>query len=152
MLASTAALCAELGDLAEARRLAIQVPPLVREIGLHGAITRLGLFAEELGILDDLRDAVAAGAGPRAPTWHAAVEHILAGELETAAEIMASAGNPTIEAQLRKHGGLRLLAAGRIADAEVELERALAFYRSVDASAYVAQIESALAGAQSESA
>ena len=35
---------------------------------------------------------------------------------------------------------------------EVELERALAFYRSVDASAYVAQIESALAGAQSESA
>ena len=46
----------------------------------------------------------------------------------------------------------RPLAAGRIADGEVELEQALAFYRSVDASAYVAQIESALAGAQSDSA
>jgi len=33
-----------------------------------------------------------------------------------------------------------------------QLERALAFYRSVDATFYVAQIESALAAAQSESA
>ncbi len=48
--------------------------------------------------------------------------------------------------------GLRMLAAGRTADAEVELERAVAFYRSVDASACLAQIESALAGAQSASA
>jgi hypothetical protein len=45
-----------------------------------------------------------------------------------------------------------MLADGRHAEGEVELERALAFYRSVDASAYVAQIESALAGSQSESA
>ena len=65
---------------------------------------------------------------------------------------MAAAGNPTIEAHLRKHGGLRMLVAGRTTDAEIELERALAFYRSVDASAYVAEIESALADAQSESA
>ena len=36
----------------------------------------------------------------------------------------------------------------RVAD----FQRALAFYRTVDASAYVAEIESALAGAQSESA
>jgi hypothetical protein len=45
-----------------------------------------------------------------------------------------------------------MLADGRDPEGEVELERAVAFYRSVDASAYVAQIESALAGAQSESA
>ncbi len=86
------------------------------------------------------------------PFGASVIEHILAGELVAAADLMASAGNPTIEANLRKHAGLRMLAAGRTAEAEVELERALAFYRSVDASAYVAQIESALAGAQSESA
>ena len=33
-------------------------------VGLHGALTRLGPFADELGIGDELRDAVAAGAGP----------------------------------------------------------------------------------------
>ena len=65
---------------------------------------------------------------------------------------MGSAGNPTIEASMRKHAGLRMLASGHTADARVQLERALAFYRSVDATAYIAEIENALAGAQSESA
>jgi hypothetical protein len=79
------------------------------------------------------------------------IEHVLAGELVSAADLMASAGSPTIEANLRRHGGLRMLAAGRHSEGEVELERALGFY-SVDARFYVAQMESALAGAQSESA
>ena len=151
-LSVTAALYAELGQVDEAHALAVQVPPIVREVGLHGALTRLGPFADELGIGDELRDAVAAGAGPRFPFWGSVIEHILAGELVVAADLMASAGSPTIEANLRRHGGLRMLADGRDPEGEVELERALAFYRSVDASAYVAQIESALAGAQSESA
>jgi class 3 adenylate cyclase/tetratricopeptide (TPR) repeat protein len=151
-LASTASMYAELGLLDEARELAVQVPPLVREIGLHGALTRLSMHADELGIFADLRDAIAAGAGPSVPFWRAVIEHIMIGELQAAAESMSSAGNPTIEANLRKHAGLRKLAEGRFADGGVELERALTFYRSVDASFYVAQIESALAGAQSESA
>ena len=45
-----------------------------------------------------------------------------------------------------------MLAAGRTADAQVELERALDFYRAVEASFYIEQIEGALAGAQSASA
>jgi hypothetical protein len=80
------------------------------------------------------------------------IDHILAGELDSAADVMGSSGNVMSEANLRKHAGMRMLAAGEAAAAEIELERALAFYRSVDASAYVAEIESALAGAQSESA
>ena len=151
-LALTAATYAELGQLDEARALAREVPPQVREIGLHGGLIRLSLVADELGIGDDLREAVAAGAGPTVPRWRAAVGHILADEVDAAADLMESAGNPTIEANLRKHGGLRMLAAGHAEDARIQLERALAFYRTVDASAYVAQIESALAGAQSESA
>ena len=86
------------------------------------------------------------------PFWRSVIEHILAGELVSAADLMASAGNPTIEANLRKTCGTPDAGRRATAEGEVELERALAFYRSVDASAYVAQIESALAGAQSESA
>ena len=63
----TAALHAELGQLDEAHALAVQVPPIIREIGPHGALTRLAPFADELGIGDELRDAVAAGAGPSFP-------------------------------------------------------------------------------------
>ena len=110
------------------------------------------MFADELGIGDDLRDAVAAGAGPTVPIWRSTIELALAGNSSAAADVIERAGNPTIEARLRRHAGLRLLADGRTADAEVELERALEFYRSVDASSYVAEIENALTAAQSESA
>jgi class 3 adenylate cyclase/tetratricopeptide (TPR) repeat protein len=150
--ALTAAMYADLGQPDDANPLAARVPPLVREVGLHGALTRLAVFADELGIGDDLREAVAARAGPTVPFWRSVLEDTLAGELDVAADRIGSAQNLTIEANLRKHGGLRLLAAGRRADAEVELERALEFYRAVDASFYVEQIETALAGAQSESA
>jgi hypothetical protein len=125
---------------------------MVREIGLHGGLIRLAIFANDLGIRDDLREAIAAGAGPKVPSWRAAIEHILADEVDAAADIMESGGNPTIEANLRMHAGLRMRAAGRVVGARVQLERALAFYRSVDAVGYIAKIESALAGAQSESA
>ena len=74
------------------------------------------------------------------------------GELIAAANFVSQTGAVTIESHLRFRGGQQLMAAGRDAEGKLELERALAFYRSVDASAYVAQIESALAGAQSESA
>jgi hypothetical protein len=110
------------------------------------------VFADELGIGDDLREAVDAKAGPTFAFWRDVIEHILSGELEVAAGIMGSARNLTIETYLRKHAGLRLLAAGSVADAEVQLGRALAFYRSVGASAYVSEIDSALADVQSASA
>jgi hypothetical protein len=151
-LAATASVLSELGQLDEARELAVQIPPLVREAGLHGILTRLGLHAEKLGILGDLRDAVAAGAGPSVPFWRGVIGLILAGDLLAAADSMASAGSPTIEANLRRHAGLRMLAEGETAAGMVELDRALDFYRSVDASGYIAKIEDALAGAQSESA
>ncbi|MDH4102081.1 MAG: AAA family ATPase [Thermoleophilia bacterium] len=153
-MASTAAIYAELGQLDDAHSYAAQVPPLVRELGLHGALTRLSLFADELAIGDELRAAAADWhSRPGSHSfWRQLIEHILASELEEAADMIASAGNPTIEANIRKQAGLRMLAAGRTADAQVELERALGFYRSVDASFYVEQIESALAGAQSASA
>ena len=104
--------------------LAAQVPSLVREVGLHGALMRLAPIADDLGIGDELRDAAAAGAGPAMPLWRSTIEHILAGDLEAAADMMASAGIPNVESNLRKHAGLRMLAVGRTAEAKAELDRA----------------------------
>jgi hypothetical protein len=150
--ALTAALLAECREPDEARAYAVGIPSLVRELGIHGALTPLLPFADALGIADDLRDAVAAGAGPPLPFWRRVVELGLAGELDAAADVMEAAGTPTVEATLRRHAGFRLLATRRTADARIELERALAFYRTVDASFYIAQIEGALAELQSASA
>jgi class 3 adenylate cyclase/tetratricopeptide (TPR) repeat protein len=154
-LVSAAVIYAELGQMDDARSFAAQVPPLVRQVGMHGSMARLALHADELGVGDELREAAATHTGPRVSAWTqpgGLIERILAGELDVAADLFRSAGNPTIEANIRMHAGLRMLAAGRTADAQIELERALGFYRTVDASLYIAQIETALAGAQSESA
>jgi tetratricopeptide (TPR) repeat protein len=154
-LAMAAVTYAELGRLDDAYPLAAQVPPLVRQVGMHGSLTRLGLFADELGIGNELREAAATHTGPRVSAWTQPggfIERILAGELDVAADMFRTAGNPTIEANIRKHAGFRMLAAGRAADARAELEQALAFYRTVDASLYIAQIEAALGELQSESA
>ena len=151
-LALTAALYADLDQMDEARTLAAQIPSLVREVGLHGTLVRLAPIADELGIGDDLRDAAATAAGPAMPLWRTTIELILADELVAAADLMASAGIPNVESILRKQAGLRLLADGRTAEATVELERALTFYRLVGARAYIAEIENALVEAQRDSA
>jgi class 3 adenylate cyclase/tetratricopeptide (TPR) repeat protein len=146
-LVSTATVYAELGRVDEARMLAADVPRLIRAVGLYPAVIRLTPFADELGIGDDLRQAIEVGAGRAIPVWRRAIQLALTGELGAAADIMGSAGSPTIEANLRRHAGLR-----GVANAEAQLERALAFYRGVDALGYVAEIEQALAGVQSSSA
>ena len=59
---------AELGRAGRrARRSRCSVSPIVREIGLHGALTRLAPLADELGIGDDLREAVAVRAWADVP-------------------------------------------------------------------------------------
>jgi class 3 adenylate cyclase/tetratricopeptide (TPR) repeat protein len=151
-ISNTAALYAELGRIEEARTLVREIIPLVRETGVHGALIPLGLHEDALGLADDLRAALAAGAGPAVPFWRTTLLLTLEGELSAAADAMARAGNPTMEAVIRLHAGLRLLDAGKTGEAAAELDRALAFYRSVDASARVAEIEAALAGAQRDSA
>jgi hypothetical protein len=136
----------------EARLLVDEVVPLVRQFGPHGGLLRLTIFADELDALDELRDALDAGAGSRATRWRAALHAALAGDLRGAANVLASMGNVALEAHFRLHAGTRLLGEDRATEGESELEQALAFYRDVDASHYVAEIEASLAEAQSESA
>jgi hypothetical protein len=67
------------------------------------------------------------------------------GDPVTAAEVCAEMGLPTEEAQARLAAARLLVAQGRRAEADEQLGRALAFYRSVGASRYVREGESLLA-------
>ncbi|MDQ3121569.1 MAG: hypothetical protein M3Q59_03405, partial [Actinomycetota bacterium] len=151
-LSFAAANKAEEGRFDEARELVEELVPLIRAFGPHGALTRIGVFAEQLGAVESLRAALAHGAGPPGITWRKAVDATLAGDLRAAADVFAGRGNQALQAYARHFAGLRLLDEGRTDEGAIELEKALAFYRPVGASHYVAVAEARLASAQSESA
>jgi hypothetical protein len=64
-----------------------------------------------------------------------------------AAEVLRATGAGTFEAHARWHAARRLAAQGRRSDAEAQLASALAFYRGVRATWYVAEGEALLAAA-----
>jgi class 3 adenylate cyclase/tetratricopeptide (TPR) repeat protein len=80
-----------------------------------------------------------------ATRWAKAARQIARGELPQAADVLAEIGALSDEAYARLLGGERLIAEGREADAQTQLSRALAFYRSVGATAYVRRGETLLA-------
>ena len=156
LIAALSLVCSNLADegrYAEASPYVDELVPLVRSFGTHGALIRVGAFAEQLGAGEALRAALEeAGSGPAVFRWRPAINAVLAGDLTGAADVVAEAGNVSLEAFTRHYGGLRLLGVGRTAEGEAQLARALAFHRRVDAAHYVATAEEALADAQSESA
>jgi hypothetical protein len=62
-----------------------------------------------------------------------------------AANLLAELGAASHEALCRLHGAETLAAGGRRAEADLQLERALAFFRSVGATAYLRRGEALLA-------
>ena len=151
-LIASAAMHAERNELAAARVFVTEALPIMRDTGQVAALLQLVGFVERLGVRDSLLEAIRANPWQRRVFWRDAAVLAMEGSLIEAATFVSPTGAVTIESQLRFRGGQELIAAGRHAEGKVELERALAFYRSVDATAYVSEIESALAGAQSESA
>jgi tetratricopeptide (TPR) repeat protein len=81
---------------------------------------------------------------PPAP-GHLAMLAVLEGAFEDAARLYAEAGVLLFEAEARLRAAEQLFAAGRRADGEVELERALAFYRPIGAVLFVERGERLLA-------
>ncbi|HXH95800.1 MAG TPA: hypothetical protein VNH40_01200, partial [Gaiellaceae bacterium] len=89
----------------------------------------------------ELRDAVEqAPPGP----WKTLAFACLDRDFVRAAEIWAGAGSPTMEARLRLRAGEELIEAGRRAEGEAELAKALAFYRAVDATYFIRRAEALL--------
>ena len=68
-----------------------------------------------------------------------------AGEFAEAARCFAELGVATFEAQARLRAAADLVAAGRRREADEQLARALAFYRSVGATRYIREAEALMA-------
>ena len=151
-LIGSAAMHAEQGELDAARGLVAEAIPIMQRTSQMGPLLQLLGFVERLGVRDTLLEVVRASQSRRAIFWRNAAVVAMEGELIAAADLVSQSGAVTIESQLRFRGGQQLIAAGRLAEGKVELERALGFYRSVDAMAYVAEIEAVLASAQRDSA
>ncbi|MFO7572904.1 MAG: hypothetical protein R6W48_09955, partial [Gaiellaceae bacterium] len=79
--------------------------------------------------------------------WSEAALAVLDDELERAAELFAAAGSRPDEAYVRLRAAERLVAEGRRAEADEQLQLALTFWREVRATRYIRQAEALLAAA-----
>ena len=93
-----------------------------------------------LGRGDDLTEILPASDDP----WTRAARAFAAGDVEGAAEICAGMGAVADEARDRLWLAEALVQQGRRADADTQLQRALAFYRSVGATRYIRRAETLL--------
>jgi len=73
--------------------------------------------------------------------WHQVAAAIARGDLVAAANRLADFGARTFEAYVRLRAAEKLAVEGEAAAADVQLERALGFYRSVGANYYIRQGE-----------
>jgi len=105
-------------------------------------------FALLLRDLDLPRDAIVeeAESRPAAP-WLQVAACVARDELERAADGLAALRTPPLEAAVRLCAAKNLVAEGRGAEVDEQLQKALAFYRSVGATRYIREGEALLAAA-----
>ena len=102
--------------------------------------------AEALSVLGRGEELAEIGATARMQTrWIEAATAFVGRDFQHAAEIYAECGSLPDEAYARLRAAEALIGEGRRAEGDQELERALAFYRSVDATAYLREAEALLA-------
>jgi len=138
------------GEIGPAAALLSEAIPAVRQYGAHGMLASVAPYARELGLADELRAAVEAS--PHSKAWARIIICQLDDDFVGAAELFAAMGNPTLEARQRLFAGELLVQQSAYAEGQAELNKALAFYRPVAATYFVALVEAALARAQRESA
>jgi class 3 adenylate cyclase/tetratricopeptide (TPR) repeat protein len=128
------------GNRAEARSAADAFFETIREIrdppvaGYAAALYELGLGADVVAALESRRSA-----------YERTARRLCTGDFEAAADEFAKIGATRMEAEARLLAARDLLAKGRRAEADVQLEQALVFFRSVRATPYVEAAESLLA-------
>jgi class 3 adenylate cyclase/tetratricopeptide (TPR) repeat protein len=77
--------------------------------------------------------------------WLQAAAAVARGELDSAADQLAELRCPPLESYVRLRAAERLVAEGRRVEADAQLQRALAFWRSVGATRYIREGEALLA-------
>jgi class 3 adenylate cyclase/tetratricopeptide (TPR) repeat protein len=109
-----------------------------------GLIPEAARAADELGRAEEMLASIDEGAS----VWQRAVTVVLRRQYAAAADLYFEAGALPAEAAARVWAAEQLLAEGRRAEANEQLDRALAFWRSVGATRYVAEAEALRAQAE----
>jgi class 3 adenylate cyclase/tetratricopeptide (TPR) repeat protein len=143
-LAGCAHVFRESGDTEQAVAIAEEFLVELRSRGRLGSarehVHTLAWMMTAAGHGQELIDALPAGDTP----WSHAAVAFIAGDLERAADICRAMGAATDEARDRLWLAASLVAERRHADADVHLQRALTFYRSVRALRYIREGEALL--------
>jgi len=147
ILAHSTFVSAELGRLEQARATAAELVELLPA----GSVGTEVLGASEFAWVAEMLDSADAfrrvfAAANLAAVWREPYEAVLDRDFERAAELFAALGFVD-EGYARFKAGEKLLAAGRAPQADVHLQKALAFYRSLSATRYISQTEALLAEA-----
>jgi tetratricopeptide (TPR) repeat protein len=139
-LSRGARLHAEVGRLVEARRLTDE---LLGVGVLAYPLVDVAFIANDVDRVDPVRRAIdRVQYGSR---FRDAARSLVDGEFEQAADILVEIGNLDDEAAARLRAAEKLLREGRRAEADVQLQKALAFFRTVGATRYIREAESLLA-------
>jgi tetratricopeptide (TPR) repeat protein len=137
-LACAARIYAELGQIENARPLAVEF--LTHYPGMTDwTLADLGWVADAVGCAGMLRELLER---VRTPTkWGGATRAVLDVHFETAAELFYEIGMLDDEAHARLRAAEHLVKKGRFHEADDQLQRALAFFRSVGATRYIREAE-----------
>ncbi len=130
---------ADLGNIPEAQALADELLSHEDE-AVSRAAQALAWVAARIGRDEELRAKFTAAP----PAVERVADLVLAGELATAVNRLAAAGSRSEEADTRVLAARQLVKEGRYGEANEQLEKALTFYRSVDATRLIQGAESLL--------
>jgi tetratricopeptide (TPR) repeat protein len=137
---------AELGDASRGRELTDELLDQWRATGFAGMtedwIIELWFACWKAGAEDQLAEALDA---VTTTPWDRAAAALVSRDFASAAEIIGGLGARSVEALIRLWAAEWLVEQRRRAEADRELERSLAFWRSVGATRYVRQGEALLA-------
>jgi class 3 adenylate cyclase/tetratricopeptide (TPR) repeat protein len=135
------------GNQGRARATFSQALGVVRELPELGFAVveahRSAWVARGLGRAEEFLAAVQGE--PFETQWLQAARDVAAGDFGKAADLLGEIGAVSAEAFYRLRAAEQLVAEGRRSEADAELRRALAFYRSVGATRYVREGEALLA-------
>jgi predicted ATPase/class 3 adenylate cyclase len=135
---------AELGRLVDARGNAAEYFGLGTFGGFFLWMVPIGLEADRVQLEERLLAAVEAGV-PAGNKWIPALRLLAQREYGAAADAIGSIGVRPYEAFARLRAAEQLVAQERRADADVQLQQSLAFWRSVGATRYIREGEALLA-------
>jgi hypothetical protein len=132
-----------LGSLERATALADELLALPPRHAARPAAVELAWAAEQLGCVAQVREWVQAIAYES--RWSDAALAIVDGDLEAAAEVFHAIESLPDEADARLRAARKLVAEDNTAAADEQLQRSLAFWRSVGATRYIREGEALLA-------